>query len=164
MYIPVLTVQRPWQLGQTPSCNRSSINSPKLSMDCKLFMNRFRSSSDTFTTSLSFRWVQLPIDELERCENQEEIEKQLESLPHGLPRSYERILFGLHIRQRKKAAHILTYLSLSSETMKKFEIENSLQIGPDAPIRIVSSLKSCPGVALNMLPGLVLFTPQDLHI
>ncbi|KAG8527333.1 uncharacterized protein KY384_007485 [Bacidia gigantensis] len=107
-----------------------------------------------------FRWVQLQLDELERCENDREVESQLESLPSGLPETYQRILTKLNDKQKGKAIHILTCLAMANSSLRKSAIENSLQIEPDADVRIAPSLKPNPGVVANMLPGLVLFTPK----
>ena len=105
--------------------------------------------------------MQLQIDELERCENGRELEMQLESLPEGLPASYEKILSRLNEKQKGKAIHTLICLSMSPQTLRVSEIECSLQLEPDAKVRIASDLKPKPGVVVSLLPGLVSFTPWE---
>ena len=102
-----------------------------------------------------FRWVQLQIDELERCDNVRDLETQLDALPDGLNASYEKILSRLTRKQKGKAIHILTCLSMAPRTLKVSEVANSLQLEPDAATRIASDLKPRPGVVTNMLSGLV---------
>lgn len=80
---------------------------------------------------------------------------QLKTLPSGLPASYEKILSRLNNKQRTKAMHILICLSMSPQTLKILQVENSLQLEPDREIRIASDLRPKPGVVANMLPGLV---------
>ena len=86
---------------------------------------------------------------------------QLELLPNGLPASYEKILSRLNKKQRSKAIHILTCLATSPQTLRVSEVESSLQLEPDAEIRIASDLRPKPGVVANMLPGLVTFALLD---
>lgn len=104
-----------------------------------------------------FRWVQLQLDELEKCENDREVIIQLRSLPQGLPETYERILSRLNDKQRPKARHVLTCLALSPEIITLSQMVNSLQIEPDSPHRIAPDLKPAPGVIQNSLAGLVAF-------
>ena len=105
---------------------------------------------------LRFRWVQLQIDELEGCDNVRDLETQLDALPDGLNASYEKILSRFTRKQRDKAIHILTCLSMAPRTLKISEVANSLQLEPDAATRIASDLKPRPEVVTNMLSGLVI--------
>ena len=78
-----------------------------------------------------FRLVSLQIGELQDCYNEDELEEQLQCLPHDLDNVYDRIISGLK-RHREDALSILQWLSFSARPLKLAEVAQVTSVVPDA--------------------------------
>ena len=77
-----------------------------------------------------FRWAQCQLDTLEFCSSSEEIDQVLESLPKGLPATYEQILARIDERQRKNVWLVLVSLSFATCPLTIDQVANLLRIDP----------------------------------
>ena len=77
-----------------------------------------------------FRLVSLQIGELQDCHNEDELEGQLQCLPHDLDEVYDRIISGLK-RHREDARTILQWLSFSARSLTLAEIAQVTCVVPD---------------------------------
>jgi ankyrin repeat protein len=77
-----------------------------------------------------FRWAQCQLDTLESCSSSEEISQALESLPEGLPATYERILVRVDKRQRENVRLVLVSLAFAERSLSIDEVVNILRIDP----------------------------------
>jgi hypothetical protein len=74
--------------------------------------------------------VSLQIGELQDCHNEEELEDQLQRLPHDLDEFYDRIISGLK-RHREDALMILQWLSFSACPLELAEVAQVTGVVPD---------------------------------
>ena len=74
--------------------------------------------------------VSLQISELQDCHNEDELEDQLQRLPHDLDEFYDRIISGLK-RHRKDALMILQWLSFSARPLGLAEVAQVTGVVPD---------------------------------
>jgi hypothetical protein len=89
------------------------------------------SNSDNLTDFYSrFRLVSLQIGELQDCYNEDELEHQLQCLPHDLDEVYDRIISGLK-RHREDALSILQWLSFSTRPLRLAEVAQVTGVVPD---------------------------------
>jgi hypothetical protein len=89
------------------------------------------SNSDNLTDFYSrFRLVSLQIGKLQDCHNEDELEEQLQCLPHDLDEVYDRIISGLK-RHREDALTILQWLSFSARPLKLAEVAQVTGVVPD---------------------------------
>jgi hypothetical protein len=75
--------------------------------------------------------VSLQIGELQDCHNEDELEGQLQCLPHDLDEVYDRIISGLK-RHREDALTILQWLSFSARPLILAEVAQVTGVVPDA--------------------------------
>jgi hypothetical protein len=73
----------------------------------------------------------LQIKELQNCYNEDELEGQLQCLPHDLDEVYDRIISGLS-KHREDALSILQWLSFSARPLKLAEVAQLTGVVPDA--------------------------------
>ena len=90
----------------------------------------------------------LQINELQNCYNEDELEGQLQCLPHDLDEVYDRIVSGL-TRHREDALTILQWLSFSARPLKLAEVAQVTGVVPDTdqglrfkPSRVLSDPRS----------------------
>ena len=74
--------------------------------------------------------VSLQIGELQDCHNEDELEGQLQCLPHDLDEVYDRIISGLK-RHREDALAILQWLSFSARSLTLAEVAQVTCVVPD---------------------------------
>jgi hypothetical protein len=77
-----------------------------------------------------FRLASLQINELQDCHSEDELEHQLECLPHDLDEVYDRIILGIK-RHREDALTILQWLSFSARPLKLAEVAQVTCVVPD---------------------------------
>jgi hypothetical protein len=77
-----------------------------------------------------FRLASLQISELQDCHNKDELESQLQCLPHDLDEVYDRIISGL--KHREDALAILQWLSFSARSLTLAEVAQVTGVVPDA--------------------------------
>ncbi len=77
-----------------------------------------------------FRWAQCQLDTLEFCSSSEEIDQVLESLPNGLPATYERILARVDERQFRNVWLVLLSLAFAARPLTIDQVANLLRIDP----------------------------------
>jgi hypothetical protein len=88
-------------------------------------------NGDNLTVFYSrFRLVSLQIGELKDCHNEDELEDQLQCLPHDLYEVYDRIFSGLK-RHREDVLTILKWLSFSARPLKLAEVAQVTGVVPD---------------------------------
>ena len=98
--------------------------------ECSFFSNI--PNDDNLTAFYSrFRLVSLQISELQDCHNEDELEGQLQRLPHDLDEVYDRIISGLK-RHREDALTILQWLSFSARPLILAEVAQVTGVVPDA--------------------------------
>jgi hypothetical protein len=93
--------------------------------------------------------VSLQFNELQYCQNQYDLQNQLEDLPQNLDEVYERIISGIHKKYREDALKILQWLSFSARPLKLDEVAQVVGVVPDLdqglcfePSRISSNPRS----------------------
>src|ERR1700721_1515682 len=92
----------------------------KVRGECSSFFNIL--IGDNLTVFyIRFRLVSLQIGELQDCHNEDELEDQLQYLPHDLDEVYDRIISGLK-RHREDALTLLKWLSFSARPLKLAEV------------------------------------------
>ena len=74
--------------------------------------------------------VSLQIGELQDCHNEDELEGQLQCLPHDLDEVYDRIISGL--KHREDALTILQWLSFSARPLELAEVAQVTCVVPDS--------------------------------
>jgi hypothetical protein len=79
---------------------------------------------------LRFRLASLQINELQDCHNEDELEGQLQCLPHDLDEVYDRIISGIK-RHREDALTILQWLSFSARPLELAEVAQVTCAVPD---------------------------------
>jgi hypothetical protein len=78
-----------------------------------------------------FRLASLQISELQDCHNEDELEGQLQCLPHDLDEVYDRIISGIK-RLHEDALTILQWLPFSARPLKLAEVVQVTGVVPDA--------------------------------
>jgi hypothetical protein len=73
-------------------------------------------------TCCRFRWVALQLDELQNCPNQEEVEKQLRSLPEDLDGIYEQILMKVNKRFHEDTKKLLEWCAFAARPLRLEEL------------------------------------------
>jgi len=73
-------------------------------------------------TCCRFRWVALQLDELQNCPNQEEVEKQLRSLPEDLDGVYEQILMKVNKRSCEDTKKLLEWCAFAARPLRLEEL------------------------------------------
>ena len=129
---------------------------------CTSFSNIL--NGDNLTVFCSrFRLVSLQIGELQDCYNEDELEEQLQCLPHDLDNVYDRIISGLK-RHREDALSILQWLSFSARPLKLAEVAQVTGVVPDTdqglrfkPSRVLPDPRS----VLMICPSLVTETDGE---
>jgi hypothetical protein len=104
-----------------------------------------------------FRLASLQICELQDCHNEDELENQLECLPHDLDEVYDRIISGIK-RHREDALTILKWLSFSARPLELAEVAQVTCVVPDTDqgLRFKSSrVLADPRSVLTICSGLV---------
>jgi hypothetical protein len=76
--------------------------------------------------------VSLQIEELQDCFNEDELEDQLQGLPHDLYEVYNRIISGLNERHREDVLKILQWLSFSARPLRLAEVAEVVGVVLDA--------------------------------
>ena len=76
------------------------------------------------------RLASLQISKLQDCHNEDELEGQLQRLPHDLDEVYDRIISGLK-RHREDALTILQWLSFSARPLELAEVAQVTGVVPD---------------------------------
>ena len=96
--------------------------------ECSSFSNIPNDNNLTIFYS-RFRLASLQINELQNCHNEDELEDQLQCLPHDLDEVYDRIISGL--KHREDALMILQWLSFSARPLKLAEVAQVTGVVPD---------------------------------
>jgi hypothetical protein len=74
------------------------------------------------TGPVRFRWVFCQLEDIRRCRKRNDVTKTLESLPDGLPETYDRILRNIDEKDRDDALKILRFLAFSSRPVTIEEV------------------------------------------
>jgi hypothetical protein len=137
--------------GQT-----SRVSYWKVQGGCSSFSNI--SNGDNLTVFYSrFGLVSLQISELQDCHNEDELEDQLQRLPHELDEVYDRIISGLK-RHRENALTILQWLSFSARSLTLAEVAQvtGVVLDTDQGLRFKSSrILADPRSVLTICSSLV---------
>jgi hypothetical protein len=88
------------------------------------------SDDNNLTVYSRFRLASLQIHELQDCHNEDELEGQLQCLPHDLDEVYDRVISGIK-RHREDALTILQWLSFSARPLKLAEVAQVTCVVPD---------------------------------
>src|SRR6202021_1723698 len=124
-----LTVKTDSIDGTMKSRQTSRVSYWKVQGECSSFSNTPNDVNLTvFYTR--FRLVSLQIGELQDCHNEDELEGQLQCLPHDLDEVYDRIISGLK-RHREDALMILQWLSFSARSLTLAEVAQVTCVVPD---------------------------------
>lgn len=78
------------------------------------------------TGFLRFRWVDLQIQELKDCRNEQEVEEKLEMLPTGLEEAYRRIF--ARSREPKDLKRLLQWLAFSVRPLSLSELADIITV------------------------------------
>jgi hypothetical protein len=97
--------------------------------ECSSFFNIPNDNNITVFYS-RFRLASLQIIELHDCHNEDELESQLQCLPHDLNEVYDRVISGIK-RHREDALTILQWLSFSARPLKLAEVAQVTCVVPD---------------------------------
>jgi hypothetical protein len=115
--------------GPMKSRQRSRVNYWTVLGECSSFSSI--PDDDNLTIYYSrFRLVSLQINELQDCHYEDELEGQLQCLPHDLDEVYDRIISGLK-RHREDALTILQWLSFSARSLTLAEVAQVTCVVPD---------------------------------
>jgi hypothetical protein len=98
---------------------------------CKSFSYMRNDIDLIFCPYSRFRLVSLQVDELQDCQSQNDLEKQLEDLPENLDEVYERIVSGINKKHREDALKILQWLSFSARPLRLAEVAQVVGVVPD---------------------------------
>jgi hypothetical protein len=116
--------------------------------ECSSFSNI--PNGDNLTVYYSrFRLVSLQISELQDCHKEDELEDQLQCLPHDLYEVYDRIISGLK-RHREDVLTILQWLSFSARPLELAEVAQ------------VTGVVSDTDEGLHFKPSRVLADPRSV--
>ena len=77
-------------------------------MACKCLLSRINTHTKT---SHRFRWVVCQLESLRRCHNLRTLRQNLQSLPHGLYETYDRIMSKIPEAHRAEAQNVLMWLT-----------------------------------------------------
>ena len=77
-------------------------------MACKCLLSRVNIHTKT---SHRFRWVVCQLESLRRCHNLRTLRQNLQSLPHGLYETYDRIMSNIPEAHRAEAQNVLMWLT-----------------------------------------------------
>src|SRR3984885_4857976 len=114
--------------GTAKSRQTSRISYWKVQGECSSFSNI--PNDDNLTVFYTRFWlVSLQIDELQDCHNEDQLEGQLQCLPHDLDEVYDRIISGL--KHREDALTILQWLSFSARPLELAEVAQVTGVVPD---------------------------------
>jgi len=96
-----------------------------------VFVLSYIPNDNNLTISYSrFRLASVQISELQDCSNEDELEGQLQRLPHDLDEVYDRIISGLG-RHREDVLTILQWLSFSARPLTLAEVAQVTGVVPD---------------------------------
>ena len=115
--------------------------------ECSSFSN-IPNDNNLTVFYIRFRLASLQINELQDCHNEDELEGQLQCLPHDLDEVYDRIISGIK-RHREDALTILQWLSFSARPLKLAEVAQVTCVVPDTdrglrfkPSRVLANPRS----------------------
>src|SRR6202035_4439946 len=123
-----LTVKTHLIDGTMKSRQPSRVSYWKVQGECSSFSNIPNDNNLTVFYS-RFRLASLQISELQDCHNKDELESQLQCLPHDLDEVYDRIISGL--KHREDALTILQWLSFSARPLTLAEVAQVTGVAPD---------------------------------
>jgi hypothetical protein len=133
--------------GTMKSRQTSRVSYWKVQGECSSFSNIPNDNNLTVFYS-RFRLASLQISELRDCHSEDELEGQLQCLPHDLDEVYDRIISSI-IRHREDALTILQWLSFSARPLKLAEVAQVTCVVPDTdqglhfkPSRILADPRS----------------------
>ncbi|KAF8526557.1 ankyrin repeat-containing domain protein, partial [Hysterangium stoloniferum] len=130
------------------------------SKDENLLNNIFRTLNDR--AEGMFRWVALQLEELSACLSDEELEKQLDTIPAGLFGSYRKIILKIPKKHAENALKFLQWLAFSLQPLKAKElaqitgINMDYVIGGSKPPFNSRAIYNNPTNILGICTGLVL--------
>ena len=84
-----------------------------------------------------FRWAALQLNQLKECRTRTDLKRQLADLPHGLDKTYDRILLGIKKKDHYYVKLFLQWLSFAVRPLKLPElaataaIDISAENGPE---------------------------------
>ena len=114
-----------------------------------------------------FRWVALQLNELKYCQTRSDLKKQLDDLPQGLDKTYDRILLGIKNKHHSYVKLFLQWLSfavcpltlrelaataavdLSAENGPEYKSDNELQDIKDVLKMCSSFVMESEGIIQN---------------
>ena len=128
---------------------------------CKSFYYMRNDIDLIFCPYSRFRLVSLQVDELQDCQSQNDLEKQLENLPENLDEVYERIVSGINKKHREDELKILQWLSFSARPLGLAEVSQVVGVVPDLDQSLCfkpSCVSSNPRSVLTICSSLVMET------
>ncbi|KAF8526568.1 NACHT domain-containing protein, partial [Hysterangium stoloniferum] len=99
------------------------------SKDENLLDNIFRTLNER--AEGMFRWVALQLEELSACHSDEELEKQLNTIPDGLFGSYRKMILKIPKKHTENALKFLQWLAFSLQPLKAKELAQIIGINMD---------------------------------
>src|SRR6202035_4811915 len=115
--------------GMMKSRQPSRVSYWKVQGECSSFSN-IPNDNNLTVFYTRFRLASLQISELQDCHNLDQLEGQLQCLPHVLDEVYDRIILGL--KHREDALTILQWLSFSARPLELAEVAQVTCAVPDA--------------------------------